>query len=262
MKLATLLTDFTEDDGYPAVMKGVMLSIAPGINIVDLSHSVPPQDILQSALLLDRSAPFFPAGTVHVCVVDPGVGTQRRGIIARLGKQVFVCPDNGLITLVYRRAMDHQEPVNIFCLENPEYMLKPISRSFHGRDVFAPAAAHFINGVPIECFGAEVTDPILLQLPEPQKIEHGWQGEILHIDAFGNLAVNIRAEHLAQKEKVTIILCGQTINGLLNTFGEGKQGSLVAIIDSGGFLSICVVNGSAKKALHAGVGDSVQVLLS
>ena len=262
MKLATLLTDFSEADGYPAVMKGVMLSIAPDINIVDLSHSVPPQDVLQAALLLARCEPFFPAGTVHVCVIDPGVGTQRRGIIARLGKQIFVGPDNGLITLLYRKTQEQRETVNIFSLENHEYMLKPISRSFHGRDVFAPTAAHFINGVPIERFGAAVVDPVLLQIPEPLKTEHGWQGEILHIDAFGNLATNIRAEHLAQNEKVTIILCGQTISGLLNTFGEGKQGSLVAIIDSGGYLSICMVNGSAKKALRAGIGDSVQVLFS
>ncbi|MDP2965480.1 MAG: SAM-dependent chlorinase/fluorinase [Pelolinea sp.] len=262
MKFATLLTDFTDADGYPAVMKGVMLSITPEVYIVDLTHSIPPQDVLQAALLLGRSAPYFPIGTVHVCVVDPGVGTQRRGIIAQLGKQFFVGPDNGLMTLVYRKALATKETGRIYSLENPAYRLDPVSHSFHGRDVFAPAAAHFLNGTPLENFGGEITDPVLLHMPEPRKTENGWEGAILHIDAFGNLATTIRAEHLARKEKTHIILAGQTISGLLNTFGEGRQGDLVVIIDSDGYLSVCVVNGSAKQALDARVGDSVQVLFS
>lgn len=262
MKIATLLTDFTDADGYPAVMKGVMLSIAPDIRIVDLSHSIPPQDVLQAALLLVRSAPFFPAGTVHVCVVDPGVGTQRRGIIARLGRQFFVGPDNGLMTLVYHRALAANEPILVFNLDNIAYKLEPVSRSFHGRDVFAPAAAHFLNGIPLENFGTEVTDPVLLHMPEPRKIENGWEGVVLYIDAFGNLATTIRAEHLAHNVKIHIILSGQTISGLLNTFFEGRQGDLVAIIDSDGYLCVCEVNGSARKTLNARLGDSVQVSFS
>ena len=262
MKIATLLTDFTDADGYPAVMKGVMLSITPDICVVDLSHSIPPQDVLQAALLLGRSVPFFPAGTVHVCVVDPGVGTQRCGIIARLGKQFFVGPDNGLMTLVYLRASAAKEPVRVFSLDNPMYRLEPVSRSFHGRDVFAPAAAYFLKETPLENFGAEVTDPVLLQMPEPRKTESGWEGAVLHIDAFGNLATTIRAEHLAHNAKIHIILSGQTISGLLNTFGEGRQGDLVAILDSDGYLSVCVVNGSARQTLNARVGDCVQVLFS
>jgi S-adenosylmethionine hydrolase len=262
MKLATLLTDFTDADGYPAVMKGVMLSIAPEIKIIDISHSIPPQDVLQAALLLGCSAPYFPAGTMHVCVVDPGVGTQRRGIIAQLGNQFFVGPDNGFMTLVYRNASAATEPVCVFTLENPEFRLKLVSRSFHGRDIFAPAAAHFLNGTPLESFGNKITDPILLQIPEPRKTENGWEGTILHIDAFGNLATTIRAEHLARREKTHIILAGQTISGLLNTFGEGKPGDLVAIIDSAGYLSVCIVNGSAKEVLDARVGDIVQIFSS
>jgi S-adenosylmethionine hydrolase len=261
MKLATLLTDFTDADGYPAVMKGVMLSIAPEINIVDISHSIPPQDVLRAALLLGCSAPYFPEGTMHVCVVDPGVGTQRRGIIAQLGNQFFVGPDNGFMTLVYRNALAAKEPARVFNLENPEFRLELVSRSFHGRDIFAPAAAHFLNGTPLESFGNKITDPVLLQIPKPRKTENGWEGSVLHIDAFGNLVTTIRAEHLAQ-EKNHIILAGQTISGLLNTFGEGKPGELVAIIDSAGYLSVCIVNGSAKEVLDARVGDSVQIFFS
>ncbi|MCJ7519981.1 MAG: SAM-dependent chlorinase/fluorinase [Anaerolineaceae bacterium] len=262
MKLATMLTDFTDADGYPAVMKGVLLSIAPDVTIVDLSHTVAPQDVIQAALLLARCAPYFPAGTVHVCVVDPGVGTQRRGIIAQLGRQYFVGPDNGLMTLIYRKALTAKEPINVYSLENSTYRLDPVSRSFHGRDVFAPAAAHFLNGAPLVSFGAEVSDPVLLQLPEPGKTKFGWEGEIIHIDAFGNLATSIRAEHLARNAKIHIILAGQTISGLLNTFGEGRQGDLVAIIDSEGYLSVCVVDGNAKQILNAHVGDRVQVSFS
>ena len=119
-----------------------------------------------------------------------------------------------------------------------------------------------LNGTPLEDFGAEVTDPVLLDLPEPVKTEAGWEGVILHIDAFGNLGTSIRAEHLAHNEKITIILCGQTVRGLLNTFGEGRQGDLAAIIDSDGYLAVCVVNGSARKELNAHVGDSVLVSFS
>jgi S-adenosyl-L-methionine hydrolase (adenosine-forming) len=262
MKIVTLLTDFTDDDGYPAVMKGVMLSIAPDIHIVDLSHSIPPRNVLLAALLLGRCAPFFPNGTLHLCVVDPGVGTQRRGIIAQLGGMFFIGPDNGLMTIVYHRALAEKDPIRIFSLDNPAYRLDPVSSTFHGRDIFAPAAAHFLKGTPLENFGEQVTDPILLNILEPQKTASGWKGEILYIDAFGNLGTNIRAEHLAKEEKTHIIIAGQTVSGLLKTFGEGKQGDLVAIIDSSGYLSVCLVNGSAKQVLGAQTGDSALVLFS
>lgn len=261
-KLATLLTDFTESDGYPAAMKGVMLSITPDLTLIDLSHTVPPQNVLAGAMLLNRCAPFFPAGTMHVCVVDPGVGTQRRGIIAQFGSQFYVGPDNGLISLVYRRTLKESAAVAIHSLENPAFMLGSVSNSFHGRDIFAPAAAHFLNGVNLTDFGAEVTDPVLLQIPEPIKTNDGWKGEILHIDAFGNLATTIRAENLALNRNIQIILQGQTIKGLQRTFGAGKPGDLVAIIDSDGYLSVCVVNGSAQRFLDAKAGDSIQIMFS
>ena len=259
MNIAALLTDFTDADGYPAVMKGVMLSLAPDSRIIDLSHAVPHQDVFHAALLLARSAPFFPSGTVFVCVVDPGVGTQRRGIIASLGDQYYVGPDNGLMSFVYRKALTKKAPVRVFRLDNPAFMLSPVSFTFHGRDVFAPAAAYLMNGTPLEDFGEEVADPVLLDLPEPVRTEAGLEGVILHIDAFGNLGTSIRAEHLAQSAKITIILCGQTVRGLLDTFGEGRQGDLVALIDSDGYLAVSLVNGSARKLLNANVGDIVLV---
>ncbi len=262
MKIAVLLTDFTDADGYPAVMKGVMLGQLPDLQIIDLSHSVPHQDVLHAALLLGRSFSFFPEGTVFICVVDPGVGTQRRGIIAQLGNQYFVGPDNGLISIMYRHALTKKSPVRVFSLEDRSFMLDPVSLTFHGRDIFAPAAAHFLNGTPLEAFGAEINEPKLLVLPEPVRTPSGLEGEILYIDAFGNLGTSIRAEHLAHNAKFNIILCGQTVRGLLNTFGEGKQGELVAIIDSHGYLTVCIVNGSARKELSACVGDKILVSIS
>lgn len=259
MKLITLLTDFSDRDGYVGVMKGVILGIAPQARVVDISHSIPPQEVRQAAWMLARSAPFFPPGTVHVAVVDPGVGTSRRGIIAQLGAQVFVGPDNGLMTLLHQRCAGLGEIIRIHNLQNSAYQLKPVSFSFHGRDVFAPAAAHFINGVALEEFGAPVSDPLLLDFPEPRRGADGWVGEIIHVDAFGNLASNIRAQHLEKKANTRIIIKNMEINGIRNTFGEGMPGEMLAIMDSFGYLSICVVNGSAANALDAGVGETIRV---
>jgi S-adenosylmethionine hydrolase len=262
MKIAALLTDFTDADGYPAVMKGVMLGLLPDLQIIDLSHSVPHQDVLHAALLLGRSVTFFPVGTVFVSVVDPGVGAQRRGIIAQLGNQYFVGPDNGLITLVYRNALAKATPVRIYSIEDKSFMLDPVSATFHGRDVFAPTAAYLLKGIPMQDFGTKVLDPVLLNIHEPVRTGFGLEGVIRHIDAFGNLGTSIRAEHLANNAKITIILCGQTVSGLLNTFGEGRRGELAAIIDSDGYLAVCIINGSACKELNAHVGDTVLVSVS
>ena len=260
MKLITLLTDFTERDGYVGVMKGVILGIAPDAVIVDLSHDIPPQDVMQAALLLGRSAPFFPEGSVHVCVVDPGVGTTRRGIIARLGGQFFIGPDNGLMTLLYNRALQDGGSVEVYRLENREYQLSPLSHTFHGRDVFAPASAHLVNGIALENFGQPANDPVMLQFPEPLKTKDGWHGQVIHIDAFGNLACNLSVGQLANLSAPNIRIKDQMIQTIKLTFGEGKPGELIAVIDSFGSLSLSVVNGSAAKSLGAKVGDSVYVV--
>jgi len=259
MKLITLLTDFTERDGYVGIMKGVILGIAPDAYIVDISHSVAPQDVRQAAWVLGCSAPYFPPGTVHVAVVDPGVGTVRRGIIARLGAQCFVGPDNGLMTILYQRCAERGETVRIFELQNEAFWLRPVSFSFHGRDVFAPVAAHYLRGVDLEKFGQPVSDPLLLPLPQPHRLVDGWQGEIIYVDVFGNLISNIRTPHLQKNVNACIIIKKTEINGIKNTFGDGIQGELLAIMDSFGHLSVCVVNGSAAHLLGAGVGDKIRV---
>jgi hypothetical protein len=262
MNWITLTTDFTEHDGYVGVMKGVIAGIAPQARVIDLSHTIAPQNVFQAALLLGRSVSYFPAGTVHVSVVDPGVGTARHGIAAQLGRQYFVGPDNGLLTLLYQQAQADGETVRIHALENPDYRLAQVSRTFHGRDIFAPAAAHLAAGAPLESFGAAVMDPILLDMPRVEKTADGLIGSIIHVDAFGNLASNIRAETLADFENIHIILRNTVIEGISATFGNKAQGELVAVIDSFGFLSICVVNGNAAQQLRVGFGEQLQIVRS
>lgn len=260
MNWITLTTDFTEHDGYVGVMKGVIAGIAPQARVIDLSHEVPPQNVFAGVLLLGRSLPYFPVGTVHVAVVDPGVGTARRGIAAQLGEQYFVGPDNGLITFLYHDCLEKKKTIAIHALENPDYQLPNVSRTFHGRDVFAPAAAYLANGAPLESFGAQVNDPVLLDVASPLIIDNGIQGEIIHVDAFGNMASNIRAEHLAHLENIHIILKNIKIEGISATFGKGLLGELVAVIDSFGYLSICVVNDSAAQKTGAGLGEKLLVI--
>lgn len=260
MKWITLLTDFTERDGYVGIMKGVILNIAPQAVIIDISHEVPPQDVPRVAHMLGRSAPYFPAGTVHVCVVDPGVGTQRRGIIAQLGSQFFIGPDNGLMTVLYQCAVNDGLEIQIHALENPEYQLSSVSHTFHGRDVFAPAAGHLVNGAPLNSFGSPISDPVLLDLPEPQRTDHGWQGHVTSIDAFGNLACNLDAQPFAHPETINIRIKDRWISGLSATFADRQPGELIALVDSFGQLSISVVNGSAEKMLDVCVGEPVWLI--
>lgn len=260
MNLITLLTDFGEKDGYAGVMKGVILSIAPQAVIVDLSHAIPPQAVRQAALVLGRSARYFPAGAIHVCVVDPGVGSSRRGLIGQVGGQFFIGPDNGLISVLYRRVHQEGGLIALYSLDNPDYRLNPVSHTFHGRDIFAPAAGHLAGGVALERFGERVLDPLLLAFPEPRRSAHGWQGEIVSIDAFGNLASNLDERHCARPEALIIRLKGHSIQGLSATFASSKPGQLAAILDSSGSLSICLVNGSAEKEMGARVGDPLELI--
>lgn len=257
----TLLTDFGLKDGNVGVMKGVIWSIAPWVDIADLSHQISPQNVPEAALILSRSAPYFPVGTVHVVVVDPGVGTARRPIAARLGEHYFVCPDNGVLTPLLERSEHDGLPAQLVHTNNSRYWLSEISHVFHGRDIFSPVGAHLASGVPLAELGTPIDDPVRLSLPQPQQTERGWRGELIHIDHFGNLSSNIRVEHLGTPEKVSIHVCGETITGMVNTFGERPPGALVALYGSTGSLIFSVVNGSAAQRLGAQIGDPVEVII-
>jgi S-adenosylmethionine hydrolase len=260
VKVITLLTDFGLSDGYPGVMKGVIYSIAPDAKIVDLSHLVPPQDVREAGLILKRSYPFFPQGTVHIAVVDPGVGTARRPIAARIGSQYFVCPDNGLLTQVLAEAEKNAGSVEIVHLDQPRFWLKDISNVFHGRDIFSPAAAHLANGVRLGDLGSPVADPVHLRLPQPERLENGWRGEVVAVDHFGNLSTNFLPHHLLDLPTPFIHVGGRVITGLVRTFGDRPPGELVALIDSDGSLAIAVAQGSAARLLGVGTGAPVEIL--
>jgi S-adenosyl-L-methionine hydrolase (adenosine-forming) len=261
MSLITLMTDFGLNDGNVGVMKGVILGIAPQARIVDISHLITPQDIREGALILRRSAPYFPPGTIHVVVVDPGVGTERRPIAAQLGAHYFVGPDNGVITMLLEYAEGQGWPVKFVHLDRSLFWLPEVSHVFHGRDIFAPTAAHLANGESLTEVGTPVSDPVRLALPQPERTPAGWQGEIIHSDHFGNLASNICLEHLSAwleaPEKIIVRLGGNEIHGLVKTFGERSPGELVALFGSTGNLIVSVVNGSAAEALGAKVGDRI-----
>ncbi|HEY2980076.1 MAG TPA: SAM-dependent chlorinase/fluorinase, partial [Anaerolineales bacterium] len=186
MAIISLMTDFGIKDGNTGVMKGVISGIAPDAQIVDLSHMVQPQDIRESAYILVRSVPYFPKGTIHVVVVDPGVGTARRPMAARIGDWYYVGPDNGTITLWLDRAETEKWACEYVKLDKPKFWLPVVSHVFHGRDIFSPVAAHLARGVPLTDLGTPFIDPVRLPLPKPEKTASGWRGEIVHIDHFGN----------------------------------------------------------------------------
>lgn len=257
-----LLTDFGTRDGYPAIIKGVIWSIAPQAEAIDLTHEIPPQDVLAGALALGRAAPYFPAGTIFVAVIDPGVGTARRPLAARLGEQFFVAPDNGLLTLVLERAERGRAAVELVCLDRPQYWLPAVSRTFHGRDIFAPAAAHLANGIPLAELGTPIADPLRLNLPAPRRTPAGWQGEVIQVDHFGNLATNLGAAHLPPAGQVVVRIAGEQIVGIVQAFGDRPPGSLAALIDSFGASSIALVNGSAAQRLQAVTGEKVELIFS
>jgi S-adenosylmethionine hydrolase len=259
MPIITLLTDFGLRDGYVGAMKGVIWSIAPQAHIADLSHEITPQNILQGALVLERTTGYFPDNTVHIAVVDPGVGTQRRPIAAHLGNHTFVGPDNGLFSLVIARARSTQQPMEFVHLDQPQFRLANVSRVFHGRDIFAPVAAHLANGVPLQALGTLINDPVLLELSQPTPTPDGWLGQVTDMDAFGNLQTNLRQEHLADFERLSVKLHKVMIKGLVQAFGDRPAGEWVALIDSSGYLSISLVNGNAAQTLPASIGDAVEI---
>jgi S-adenosylmethionine hydrolase len=259
MAVITLLTDFGFKDGFTGVMHGVILGIAPDATIVDISHAISPQNVLEGSLVLAKSAPYFPPGTIHVAVVDPGVGTARRPLAARIGNQYFVGPDNGLFTGVIEAAEKSAQSMTFLHLIKPEYWLGEVSRSFHGRDIFAPVAAHLAKGVKLEDIGEVITDPAHIMIPRPEATADGWAGQVLAVDHFGNLLTNLTPEHIAPEKSLSISIGEAHISGLVQTFGERESGSVIAMIDSSGVLAIAVVNGSAAEKLRVGVGTGVSL---
>ena len=253
MSLVTLTTDFGTRDYYVGAMKGVLLSITPGLHLIDLSHEIPPQDILAGAFLLRHAAPLFPPGTVHLAVVDPGVGSARRGLAVASQEQLWVGPDNGLLTYALR------SDARVFEIADPGLRRDPVSATFHGRDIFAPAAAHLAAGLPLERVGPPVDDPVLLAQAHPIVDGDRVTGTVIHVDGFGNLVTNI-AEPVALslgREVRVRLATDLIIDGLATTYEDVEPGSALALVGSGGLLEISIRGGSAARRLGVSRGDLV-----
>jgi len=258
----SITTDFGITNGFVGTMKGVIYSIAPDVKIVEITQLVSPQNVLEGAYAMRRAVPFFPPGSVHVGVIDPGVGTKRRPIGARLGEQYFIAPDNGLLTPLILDAEQNGYTTELFHLDNPKYWLPKISNTFHGRDIFAPTGAHLAAGVPLHEMGTPIDDPVRLDLPSPEKTENGWLAHITVIDIFGNLTTDLPAKALDGHGDVLIRIRDHEIDGIIESYGHRQPGDLVALVDSEYYIEVAVVNGSAARRLGAQVGDQVEFILS
>lgn len=264
----TLLTDFGDWDSYVAAMKGVILGINPQATLVDISHHIEPQNISQAAFLLHTVHKYFPRGTIHLVVVDPGVGTGRRAILLTTPQAHFVALDNGVLSYIIEekappppgqalRERGLPPGLQAVNLTNTRYWLHPVSTTFHGRDILAPVAAHLSTGIPPQEFGEAITSLLTFPLPHPQPQPDGsLVGHIQHIDAFGNLITDLRREDLPTGRMI-LEIAGRTIEGLSANYAEGEE--ILALLGSSGYVEIAARNGSAARLLAAHIRDKVRL---
>ena len=254
MAVITLTTDFGTRDTYVAEMKAAILSIARDVHIVDITHEVAPHDVLEGALALEAAAPRFPTATIHVAVVDPGVGTARRGLAVASGDQVFIGPDNGLFTPFLSSA-----GWRAFELRAEQFRAVAVSRTFHGRDVFAPVAAHVARGLELGRLGPAVIDPVLLAWPRVRVTAGRVGGAVLHVDRFGNLVTSIEGDMVASLGSGVAVRVRGRVLPLVRTYGELARGSAGGLVGSRNRLEIAVNAGSAATMLRARRGTAVVV---
>lgn len=275
----TLLTDFGNQDAYAGVMKGVITGINPQANIIDICHNVPPQDVFNAAYLIYTSYKYFPKGTIHIAVVDPGVGSERDIVCVKTNDYTFLAPDNGILGFI----IEEEKPKVIVRLTNDKYFLPSISNTFHGRDVFAPVAAHLSLGVKPQQLGVKINQLKQLDIPKPSFKETGQlEGEIIYIDRFGNLITNITKKHLMQFinkksearsrkfktsaqqkystcDTMEITVWEKKITRLGRTYMDVKRGEPLALIGSAGFLEISINQGNAQKYFKVKIGNKIHV---
>lgn len=258
MSIITLTTDFGMDSRYVAAMKGVILSICPDATLVDLSHAVPPQDVRAAALLLDDAADWFPPETIHVAVVDPGVGTDRALIYARIGRQHFLAPDNGLLS----RRIARTPPSKVIRLTEPAYWLPQVSATFHGRDILAPVAAHLANGLDPDRLGSSWPKLMRMDWPQPRSSSSRIDGAVIEVDSFGNLITNITADLLADRatdRRACVVFNIYETWGIYHAYADQPNGTLIALVGSGGRLELAVVGDNAARRLGVDVGAPVTI---
>lgn len=260
MSVISITTDFGTRDGFVGVMKGVILGIAPDAKIVDISHEIAPQNIHEAAFIVARQVFYFPEDSVHIVVVDPGVGTQRRPIAVQIGGHFFVGPDNSVFSPLYLRAEQEGWSINIVHTNRPDFWLNDISHVFHGRDIFSPVGAHLATGVLLEDVGTKINDPVRFEIHKPHTSTKGITGEINHIDHFGNLISNITINDMAGRKAVQTTINNTTIKGMVNTFGDRPVGELIVLYSSNNYLTLSEVNGNAADRIRAKVGDRFEVI--
>jgi S-adenosylmethionine hydrolase len=256
--VVTLLTDFGERDFFVGAMKGVILAINQDARMVDVSHDIPPHKVQEAAFVLKGAYPHFPPGTIHLAVVDPGVGSSRRSIIVDAGAHLFVGPDNGIFTWVLK-----DRPCRVIELTEAQFFLPEVSDTFHGRDIFAPVAGHLSLGVhKSESFGRFIEDPVVMSFPEPV-LEHGKiTGEVIHIDRFGNLITNIPKMMIrgrVKPEEVSISVGDNTLEGISRSYSRKKPGELLSVIGGADLLEVSVNMGNAMEVLGVETGERVTI---
>jgi hypothetical protein len=256
MRCITFTTDFGTRDWFVGMMKGVVLCLAPRARIVDFTHEIAPGDIRAGAFALAAGYSFFPRHTIHVAVVDPGVGTKRRAIAVQTADYLFVGPDNGLLSW----ALAREKIKAIHALENRSYFLPRVSCTFHGRDIFAPVAAHLSNGVPLRKLGPGCRDLVRLPWPKPTRSSKGIRGEVVYVDRFGNAITNISSEVLSSlKGRPAVFMGRKRMCAVAPTYQTVARGRLVAVIGYSGFLEIAVNGASAAERLGVRLGTKIGV---
>lgn len=255
--LITLTTDFGEDSPYVAAMKGVILTLNPAARLLDLSHQIPPQDLRHTAFFLKEAIPYFPPGTLHVIVVDPGVGTERKLLYVEVDRQRLLVPDNGCWTLLAASA----RPERVIALAEPRYWRQTVSSTFHGRDILAPVAGHLSKGLDPVKLGTAVSTWVQLDWQEARFHEQGIAGQVAFVDHFGNLITNIPGDQVPVRPAALTVGRRTWRRGLprVRTYGEASPGKLVWLVSSQGWLEIAVAGGNAASKLRAAVGTAVSL---
>ncbi len=263
-RIVTLLTDFGLSDHFVAAMKGVMLSLNPNLNFVDIAHQIPPHDVHSGAFVLGQAYSCFPAGTIHLAVVDPGVGASRKALAASAGGQFFVAPDNGILSYVQKA----EENFTAYEITANHYYRKPVSATFHGRDVFAPIAGWISREIPLKQLGPALPNPVVLQMPAMEKVREGlFRGAVLAIDHFGNVVTNLAPSELfaadsAPPQSLKILAGQKEIAAFHRTYAEGRPGELFVVPGSTGLLEIATREGSAASLLNLKPGAPIGLILA
>lgn len=264
--LITLTSDFGLLDGYVASMKGVILSICPEARLIDISHQVPAQDVVTGALLLESTVPYFPRHALHLAVVDPGVGTDRKALALSTPEAIFIGPDNGLFGLVWQAAQTRFKPEQLqaVAVTEEKYRLHPVSPTFHGRDIFAPAAAHLARGVSIDELGEPIGQILPAPIPEPRRQGNVIEGQVIAVDRFGNCTTNLTEKMLSDlgpRDQWTASAGDLDLGPVRLTYAEVSPGQPLALIGSGGRLELAIRNGNYQEATGSGRRSPVRISL-